>query len=74
MVWFYHNCHKGNCPAPQTIGLEKNSSHPRPPSPPRKIVPHYKISCKNNCSHSSKFLQNSTSSELRRSMHGLRVL
>ena len=39
MVWFYHNCHKGNCPAPQTIGLEKNSSHPPPPPPPPATPP-----------------------------------
>ena len=46
MVWFYHNCHKGNCPAPQTIGLEKNSSHPRPPSPRGKLSPTIKFPAK----------------------------
>ena len=54
------NCPPGNCPQGNC--------------PPGKLPPHSKISLENNCHHSSKFSSKSTTSELRKAMHFLRVL
>ena len=42
--------------------------------PPEQFPSHHEISPENNCHHSSKFLSKSTTSELRKTMHCLRVL
>ena len=84
------NCPSDNfplddCPriiAPRTIASEKNcpptivpeDNCPRGKLPPENCSLTIKFPPKNNCPHSSKFPLKSTTSELRKTMHCLRVL
>ena len=58
------DCPLDNCP-PDNCPQGKLS--------PGQLPPHHKISVENNCPHSSKFPSKSTMSELRKTMHCLRV-
>ena len=67
------NCPQGKLPPPpRTIALEDNC--PQGKLPPRKLPSCHKISLKNNCPHSNKFLSKSTASVLRKTMACVRVI
>ena len=71
------NCYLDDCPpdnCPRTIAPEYICPQENYPSPPENCPLHPKISPKNNRPHSSKFPSKSTTSELRKAMHCLRVL
>ena len=76
------NCSQNNCPwmivlwiiALRSIVLENNwprgkllpGKSPKRKIDPAKLPPHYEISLKNNCPHSSKFPPKTATSELRK--------
>ena len=79
-------CPLDDCPTPRIIAPKQFS--PRKIAPctiapkenclqgkvsPRQLPPHHKIPLENNCSHSSKLPLKSTTSELKKTMHCLRV-
>ena len=58
-----------NCP--HTIFPEENCLQGK--VSPRQLPPHHKIPLENNCPHSSKLPSESTTSELKKTVHCLRV-